>query len=297
MEKSHSAEQDESAAVLYLDLLKRCLTDVIYADDPLAGFAPASAGLRTGWRRFAVGVAAAIVRRSGLLLADRARSEADGKPLDGAAIRELRAVGADWPARAHTMVGLRRLDNLQNCIETVIRDEVPGDLAETGVWRGGAAIFMRGVLKAYGDLHRCVWVADSFKGLPRPDAVRYPADRGDGLHSIEFLSVSQRTVERNFQAYGLLDGRVRFLEGWFEDTLPAAPIERLSILRLDGDMYGSTIQVLEALYDKLSPGGFLIVDDYSLEQCRRAVDDFRQVRGIREPVQQIDWTGIFWRKA
>ncbi len=91
----------------------------------------------------------------------------------------VRAVGRDWPARADSMIGLRRMDNIQDCIETVIRDDVPGDLIETGVWRGGATIFMRGVLKAYEDTTRTVWVADSFEGLPPPDPARYPADAGD----------------------------------------------------------------------------------------------------------------------
>jgi hypothetical protein len=92
-----------------------------------------------------------------------------------------RTEGRVWPSRALTMVGLKRLDNIQACIEDVIRNNILGDLIETGVWRGGSTIFMRAVLKAYGIAGRRVWVADSFEGLPKPNAELYPADLGD-LH-------------------------------------------------------------------------------------------------------------------
>jgi hypothetical protein len=80
------------------------------------------------------------------------------------------------------------------------------------------------------------------------------------------------------------------------DTLLTAPIEKLSILRLDGDMYQSTMEVLTTLYPKLSVGGFCIIDDYALQNCHQAVDDFRKAKGITSPLQKVDWTGAFWRK-
>ena len=142
------------------------------------------------------------------------------------------------------MIGLRRLDNLEHCIRRVIEDRVPGDIIETGVWRGGACIFARAALAALGDPERKVWVADSFRGLPPPDPARHPADAGDRHHTKSALGIGRAAVEENFRRYGLLDDRVRFLEGWFADTLPQAPIERLAVLRLDGDMYGSTMDAL-----------------------------------------------------
>jgi hypothetical protein len=93
-----------------------------------------------------------------------------------------------------------------------------------------------------------------------------------------------------------LDDRVQFLEGWFSDTLAQAPIPRLSILRLDGDMYESTMDALQPLYHRLSVGGYVIVDDYHLEPCRRAITDFRKSHGIAEPIERIDYSGVFWRK-
>ncbi|REF35939.1 TylF/MycF family methyltransferase [Thermasporomyces composti] len=209
---------------------------------------------------------------------------------------ETRRAGRDWPRLAHTMVGTKRLDNLRFCIEQVLREDVPGDLIETGVWRGGAAIFMRGVLAAYGVTDRVVWLADSFSGLPAPDVSKYPADAGDPLHTFSELAVSLEEVRENFRRYGLLDEQVRFLPGWFHDTLPTAPVERLAVLRLDGDMYGSTIEALEALYPKLSPGGYCIVDDYgAVEGCRRAVEDYRAAHGITAPLVAIDADGVYWR--
>jgi cephalosporin hydroxylase len=204
--------------------------------------------------------------------------------------------GYIWPSYAHTMIGLKRLDNIQDCIEKVLKDGIEGDLIETGVWRGGASIFMRAVLAAYGVHDRKVFVADSFEGLPEPDIEKYPLDKGDRLHKVTYLAVSKEDVEENFRKYGLLDAQVVFLKGWFKDTLPNAPIKKLSILRLDGDMYGSTMEALESLYPKLSKGGYCLIDDYGLEGCRKAVDDFRAKNGINAEMRTADWTGRSWRK-
>jgi O-methyltransferase len=204
----------------------------------------------------------------------------------------VRADGLDWPLVGYTMIGEKRLDNLQACVETVLADKVPGDFIETGVWRGGACIFMRALLKLHGDQKRRVWLADSFQGLPPSKGKQ----DGSDISHVEFLKVSRAKVEQHFRLYGLLDDQVRFLEGWFADTLPTAPIEQLAILRLDGDLYSSTMDALDALFDKVSPGGFVIVDDYhTWPSCRRAVGDFCQKRGIDPDIQRIDASGAFWR--
>jgi O-methyltransferase len=211
--------------------------------------------------------------------------------------RTEREFGLDWPEHAETMVGLRRLDNVQACVEDVLRRGVPGDLLEAGVWRGGTTILMRAVLAANDDDERRVWVADSFEGLPKPDAVAFPADAGVDYAVHPELSVGAQQVQANFSRYGLLDDRVRFLPGWFKDTLPSAPIDQLAVMRLDGDLYESTMDALEALYPKLSVGGYCIIDDYgALEACRRAVDDYRAANGITEEVRPVDWTGAYWQR-
>lgn len=210
---------------------------------------------------------------------------------------DARAEGRDWPPEADTMIGLRRLDNLESCVRDVLAADVPGDMIETGVWRGGACIFMRAMLKAYADPTRTVWVADSFQGLP-PAADGRDDDAKDALWTHDFLRVSLEQVQNNFRRYGLLDEQVRFLPGWFQDTLPSAPIEQLALLRLDGDMYDSTMVALESLYPKLSPGGFVIVDDYdAVRGCKLAVDDFRAANRISDELHQVDWACRYWRRT
>jgi O-methyltransferase len=273
------------AAALYLDLLKRVLTRSGFQDGWIDSWSREVRDLRAdNWVRFLLVPTQRLLARHGYRLV-----VAKG-PLDARVIREE---GRDVPATAETMIGLKRLDNVQYRVESVLRDEIPGDLIEAGVWRGGATIFMRAVLAAHQNTDRTVWVADSFQGLPAPDVARYPADEGSTL---DRLAVSAEEVRANFKKYHLLDEQVRFLEGWFADTLPTAPIDRLAVVRLDADMYGSTWEAITTLYPKLSPGGFLIVDDFPLDGCRRAIEDYREREGITEPIEAVDWTGIYWRK-
>lgn len=269
---------------LYLDLMKKTLSYALWPEPgiPVETFNARSAMLK---RPLIAGVAALL--RTGDLQLVRRPAYSD----------EDRRVGKIHPMQAHTMIGLERLDNLQQCVERAIAGGVPGDLIETGVWRGGASIFMRAVLAAHGVTDRRVFVADSFEGLPPPDLAKYPQDRGDKHHKQRFLAVSRAQVEEHFRLYGLLDDQVVFLEGWFSDTLPSAPIDRLAVMRLDGDMYGSTMDALAALYPKLSEGGFCIIDDYALAGCRKAVDDFRAEHRVASPIVEIDWSGVFWRKG
>jgi O-methyltransferase len=210
---------------------------------------------------------------------------------------QVRADGRDWPRFAQTMVGLRRLENVEQCVKQVIIDKVPGDLIEAGVWRGGVAIFMRAILEAYNESDRIVYAADSFEGLPPPDETAFPADAGSRLHTADVLAVSRHEVARNFDLYGLLDDQVRFLEGWFRDTLPTVRDRTWAVVRLDGDMYESTMDALTNLYPGLAVGGYLIVDDYEYEPCKKAVEEYRAANGITDPVVPIDWLGAFWRRT
>jgi O-methyltransferase len=290
------AAADAGSNRLYLDLMKRCLTDLIYIDHPLAQYHVYRAKSGTpAWKRaLANGLERALLRYR-LRLVEPFGPEL-GPEISAPRLQEQRVNGEGWPARAHTMIGMKALDNLQHCVETALREGVPGDLIETGVWRGGACILMRAVLEAHEDADRVVWVADSFSGLP-PPSEDYPADAGDVFHMYDEMRVSLPEVRTNFARYGLLDDRVRFLQGWFKDTLPSAPIERLAVLRLDSDMYESTIQVLDALYGKLSPGGFVIVDDYWLKPCAQAVHDFRQARAIGDEIWDINGRAAYWRRS
>ena len=205
---------------------------------------------------------------------------------------------------AISMLPLIRFENLRICMEDVLQRNVPGDFIETGVWRGGATIFMRAVLKSSAIEDRLVWVADSFEGLPYPDPEKYPKEAVARQSKVmtklfENLEAGLEEVQRNFATFGLLDDQVRFLKGWFKDTLPQAPIQQLALMRLDGDFYESTMDALVNLYDKLSIGGIVIVDDYGEDtwtHCRKAVDDFRNSRGIQAPMMAVDSSCSWWKK-
>ena len=205
-------------------------------------------------------------------------------------------MGEIWPKIAHSMIGRMRMDHLQTCMETVVKENIEGDFIETGVWRGGACIFMSGFLEVHGIHDRKVWLADSFQGLPAPNAAKYPKDKGDKLYTFDYLRVSIEDVKNNFRKYDLLDEKVQFLKGWFRDTLPTAPIEQLAILRLDGDLYESTMDSLTNLYHRVSQGGFIIIDDYVLRTCKAAIIDFRKAHNIQVPLVEIDNSAVYWRK-
>ena len=198
-----------------------------------------------------------------------------------------------------TMTDRATVDHLQACVDTVLRDGVPGDLIETGVWKGGLTVLMRGVLQARGVVDRLVWVADSFVGMPQPDPRTALTDAVWHflVEPIDWLCIPQDVVEATFRQHELLDEQVRFLPGWFADTLPSAPIDRLAVLRLDGDWYDSTKCAIETLYPRLSPGGFIEIDDYGLPLgCRQAVDEYRQLHAIDEPIQWVNHQVVCWRK-
>lgn len=265
----------------YLDLFKKTLTAYVF---------PESADR---WLEAGSGLSPkSLIKRAAIKLAGAAgwRLVKPGK-FD----ESERIDGRDWPSLAYTMVGLKRLDNIQMAIETVLKENIAGDVVECGVWRGGCSIFMKAVLNSHGDATRNVWCADSFEGLPKPDA-KFPEDKDYDISEIEYMSVPLERVKQNFRRFDLFDDRVKFLKGWFKDTLPTAPIDKISILRADGDLYESTMQILDNLYSKVSPGGFVIIDDYrNWPPCKAAVTEFRAKKQITSPIIDIDWCSVYWR--
>jgi hypothetical protein len=257
-----AGKRGDAAIDLYLDLLKGSLTDTLFRPEPDAD------------------------------------DESELQYVQGFIKHYIRG-------NAVSMLPRARLENLQSCIVDVLEQGVPGDLIETGVWRGGATIFMRAVLKAFDATDRAVWVADSFEGLPKPDGEKFPLEAkihgGKVMEDVyKHFAVGLEEVQSNFRAYGLLDDQVRFLKGWFKDTLAPAPIEKLAVMRLDGDYYESTMDALSALYDRLSIGGYAIIDDYgedSWTYCRRAVDEFRAARGIADPMIRVDSKCYYWKRT
>ena len=262
---------------LYLELMIKCLTNEIYGESE---YVPAVRNRFVGkfFNQVLNTFGFHFIKKQGFNL-------------------QKRHSGLDWPPYAHTMVGRKRLENTLYCVKHILENNIDGDFIETGVWRGGSTIFMRAILKTYNVSHKTVWVADSFEGLPAPNEKVYPDDMGDVHYTFDELKVTLDSVRNNFKKYDLLDDQVKFLKGWFKDTLPTAPIEKLSLIRLDGDMYESTMDAIVSLYPKLSPGGFLIVDDYCIKACSKAIADYRAANNITEEIIDIDGTGVYWQKA
>lgn len=278
---SMTNSHERTAATLYLDLLKGTLTRSVF-DENVVPVQP----LGSSKRRLYAPLERALSIK-GLVLARRIRARdafSDSPPVQ--------------IKNSETLIGPVGIENIRFCVEDVLDNEVPGDFIEAGVWRGGAAIFMRAMLAAHDDPTRVVWAADSFTGLPSPDESPYEEDQRAGSWAEEkWFAVPLDVVKENFARYGLLDERVRFLVGWFHQTLPTAPIEKLSIIRLDGDMYGSTMDGLLHLYPKLSVGGYVIVDDYWLPDCRAAVDTYRAENGITDDLVRVDRAIVYWQRS
>ena len=216
-------------------------------------------------------------------------------PVDETEIR-WRVDGFDWPLNGLTMIGLHRLDDLQGCVESLVRDGVPGDLIEAGTWRGGASMLMRATLDSLGADERTVCLADSFQGFPVPDPEEGDFELERQMSTIDFLAPKLEDVRGYFAKFALEHG-VEFVPGFFEETMATLQDRHWSLIRLDADSYRATRLTLEALYPRLAVGGYLIIDDYFLDKCREAVDDFRSEHGITEPLEFVDWTTRRWRRV
>lgn len=273
-----------NARQLYIELLKATVRNTPY---PIAPAPPTEAELAS---------AKEIIANLAAKYGDRAPKI---EP-----ITVCRVIQASRPV-AHTLADRAQVDNVHDLIERILEAKVPGDFIEAGVYRGGITILMRGILKAHEVTDRRVFAADSFMGLPVPTKVE-DAIAHEVLRFADHFRVSADEVRATFQRYGLLDDQVVLLEGWFRDTLPNAPIEKLALMRLDGDYYESTLEAITALYPKLSVGGFIIVDDYGMPVgCKQAIDEYRERHGIRTPMLPVVARGlptssgaptVYWQK-
>lgn len=220
--------------------------------------------------------------------------------------------GRTWPSsqQSLSMAGQRRLDNYVAAVMTVVHDSIPGHIIETGVWRGGASILAAKALSLVGESQsRHVYFSDSFRGIPPP-----PKDAKDNVIDKDAwkLSIlndnSVNRVRESARSFGLNMANVTFVEGFFNESLPALvkqnPQLRFSVVRLDGDTYFSTMDAITVLYPLLNKGGFIIIDDYlDWVSCKHAIDDYRREHGITEPITLVPhkkgehFRGAFWRKG
>ena len=188
-------------------------------------------------------------------------------------------------SQPHTVLAAPQLNLIERLMIDTIISKTPGDYLEAGIFRGGTVAFMRGVLKAFGITDRIVWAADSFEGIPGPE--KYPDVEDDVNNWPDRWVAGFDEVKSNIERYGLLDDQIRFIKGYFADTLPAAPCETLALVRLDADSYESTMDALDYLYPKISHNGYVIIDDWVLEGCRDAVLEYREKTGISGKITEV----------
>ena len=198
-----------------------------------------------------------------------------------------RREGNDWPTQGHTMVGWRGLEIIYEALRVCWAEDIAGDFVELGVSRGGASIFAAGVIKQL-TYNRSVWVCDTFGDIE--------SKPGNGDLS---TAVGLETVRQIFRNYGLLDSNVHFVKGRFAQFLPQSHIKRIAILRLGADLNSSTSDILYNMYEQVSVGGFIIIDDWlgGVPPRQKAVLDFCASHGITDEMIENESDAIFWRKV
>ena len=214
---------------------------------------------------------------------------------------KARELGADWPEFGVTMVGILRSQWLWRGLDTVLTNGIEGDFVETGTWRGGSSILARAVINTHpaGENGRLVWVCDSFEGLPKATTNK----DDDSWSKMTFLSVSLEEVRDNFAMFDVLnDTQLRFVKGFFQQTMPLlktnAELKHIAFLRMDGDMYESTTDVLYNLWNKVSVGGVILVDDWTIHFCRHAIEDFFAAHARTRPdCKMIDTMSCYFIKT
>lgn len=204
---------------------------------------------------------------------------------------------------ALTMIGMKRLRGLAAHLAVLDGEHISGHVVETGVWRGGACIFASWFInKVLGNpLTRLVFGLDSFEGLPRPEEDKYPVDRGDAHFTQSALKVPKENVATSAALFGV---DVEWIKGWFEHTCTALAKKlthdgsEIALLRLDGDMYSSTIQTLNPLEPLVPRMGFVVIDDWALHGANSATIDYRASCGeSAQIVSYGDGIAVFWRKT
>lgn len=217
-------------------------------------------------------------------------------------------------ARTLTLTGQRRLDHMIAVVTTVVEDNIPGHIIETGVWRGGMMFMAAKTLDVLRDKERVVYLADSFQGIPDQSNYGKKAHAHDvAKHSHNYNSLNDNSVSRvkhDSALFSLDASRLSYVVGYFNESIPKLvekePQIKFSAVRLDGDTYWSTMEAITILYPRLSPGGFLIIDDFTdWDSCRDAIYDYRNANQITEQIYLVPHLtvngefirGAYWRKT
>lgn len=237
-----------------------------------------------------------LLRKTGCIPREVASREEFPSDLDAAEIRIIRTV------RSYTMTSNERVVALIRAVRHIVKNAIPGDIVECGVWRGGSMMAALMALQEIGVQDRDVHLFDTFEGMnsPTDSDLSY---RGETAG--ELLRASEKEKERNVWAYSPLESvkanvlslgyderRIHFVKGPVEETIPSLAPERISLLRLDTDWYESTRHELVHLYPRLSIGGMIIIDDYGHWQgARKATDEYIEENKLPIFLNRIDYTG------
>lgn len=194
-----------------------------------------------------------------------------------------------WRHNAYTLQSEAALYKIATLIDN--SKSIDGDFMECGVWRGGVGILAAEILK---NTNKKIILADSYQGLPFGNV------KTDGIHGLnnnEYLSVSETVVKDNFNKLRVDSSNVMYVKGFFSDTLPMFKQPAIAILHIDADIYSSVMCVLNNLYDRVTPGGYVIMDDYfEGSMAKKAMYDFFSNR-IGFPMEYIiDGNSCYWQK-
>jgi len=206
--------------------------------------------------------------------------------------------------RGFTMTGPLRMHALYDAVRHIESANIPGDIVECGVWRGGSAMVAAMTLMKLGRNDRTIWLFDTYEGMTLPSERDVDLDgrsallrwntewsgtiKGNGAGS-DWCMASIEEVRENLLGTGYPENRLRFIKGKVENTIPAVGLDRIALLRLDTDWYESTYHEFVHLYPKLGAGGVLILDDYgSWQGAREATDRYFQETGNKPFLGRID---------
>jgi len=193
--------------------------------------------------------------------------------------------------RPFTLTSPERIFALKNAVEYVIRNDIPGDIVECGVWKGGSMMAAALTLLNLGAKRR-LYLFDTFAGMTTPTLVDRDLFGNSQEHNVGTVNVSLEEVKENLRSTGYDEHLISYIKGPVEETLPANAPTTIAILRLDTDWYESTRHELQHLFPRLSGGGVLIIDDYGhFEGARLAVDEFIAAAKLPLLLNRIDYTG------
>lgn len=202
----------------------------------------------------------------------------------------------------YTMTGIQRLFALIQAVKYVVKANIPGNIVECGVWRGGSMMAVAHTLRQLGENNIDLYLFDTYEGMTKPsdidiDYAGMPAtttfERTKRSNdSSEWCYASIEEVRNNLLSTGYNRERLKLIKGKVEDTIPDFAPNQISLLRLDTDWHESTRHELVHLYPRLSAGGVLIIDDYGHWQgSRKATDEYFEQNNVPILLNRIDYTG------